>query len=584
MFQVVSITLLCSWVLALTMTPLLCVLFLKVAPAASEAKFSSRFYVGYRSALLMALRRPLVSVGLVVAIFIVALQGMAFIPSIFFPPSDKAIFTAEFELPIGTAIERTEAVVEEIDRFIARELTADRSGAAGPGGVLAAQSDLGGSGRSEGVTNWATFIGQGGPRFYLSHNPEPNSPNYALAIINATSRAVITEELIPKLDVFCRERFPDLDTTLMPLQLGPPVEAQVQVRVSGREPDPLFAIVDEVKARLRSIPGTTSVTDDWGPRSKKLLVNIDQPRARRAGVTSQDVAISLQTVFTGFETTQFLEADEIIPVQLRSRAADRQDLGKLETLNVYAQATGRSVPLLQVADVEVAWEAARILRRDRSKTVTVSAWLAPGLTASAVNNELLPWLDDEQEAWPFGYGYEPGGEIESSVKANQAIGAKAPIGALIILLLLVGQFNSIRRTAIVLLTIPLGLVGVIAGLLIAQSYFGFMTLLGVIALAGIVINNAIVLLDRIKVEIDENGLEPPRAIVEAAQRRFRPILLTTATTMAGLLPLWFGGGPMWEPMAIAIIFGLMFATLLTLGVVPVLYTLFFRVSFREFQY
>ncbi len=147
-----------------------------------------------------------------------------------------------------------------------------------------------------------------------------------------------------------------------------------------------------------------------------------------------------------------------------------------------------------------------------------------------------------------------------------------------------GQFNSIRRPLIIMLTIPLGLIGVFAGLLITESYFGFMTLLGVISLAGIVINNAIVLLDRINIEITENGLEPPRAVMEAAQRRLRPILLTTLTTVGGLLPLWLGGGPMWEPMSIAIIFGLLFATVLTLGLVPVLYTVFFRVSFKEFQY
>ena len=157
--------------------------------------------------------------------------------------------------------------------------------------------------------------------------------------------------------------------------------------------------------------------------------------------------------------------------------------------------------------------------------------------------------------------------------------AKVPIAGLIILLLLVGQFNSFRRPAIILLTIPLGVIGVIFGLFVARSYFGFMTLLGIISLSGIVINNAIVLLDRIKIEIEENGLEPSNAVIEAAQKRLRPILLTTATTVGGLLPLWFGGGPMWEPMAIAIIFGLLFATMLTLGVVPVLYSLFFGVKY-----
>ncbi len=233
----------------------------------------------------------------------------------------------------------------------------------------------------------------------------------------------------------------------------------------------------------------------------------------------------------------------------------------------------------QVAVPEIVWQPGEITRRDRLKTVTVSSLLDPGVTAAEVNSVIGPWLDEQDDTWPFGYFWEFGGEAESSGEANASISAKMPIGFMIILLLLVAQFNSFRRPLIILLTIPLALIGVVFGLLVARSYFGFMTLLGVISLAGIVINNAIVLLDRIRIEREENGLDPGTAVLEAAQQRIRPILLTTATTIGGLLPLWLGGGPMWEPMAIAIIFGLAFATVLTLGVVPVLYTLFFRVSY-----
>lgn len=560
LFTVVTITLLCSWLLALTMTPLLSVLFLRVRATSGESARDSRVYAMYRRLLVRLLSHRWASLGAVGALFVVALTGLGLVPSVFFPPSDKAIFTVDLKLPSGTSIERTHEVARAVDGFIARRLAA-------------------GASRPEGVTGWATFVGQGGPRFYLAYNPEPPSPEYAFTIVNATSREVITRELIPALEAFCLEQFPDLETTLNPLQMGPPIEAPVQVRLSGRDPDALFRLVDGVKAELRHIPGTRNVDDDWGRRSKKLVVRVDQPRARRAGVTNQDVAVSLQAVLSGFETTEYREEDDVIPVTLRSVAADHQDLGKLETLNVFAQATGQSVPLLQVAAVDIAWEAGRVIRRNRLKTVTVEASLDPGVTASDVNAQLIPWLETQAAGWDFGYRYELGGEIETSVKANQSIGEKLPIAALIIVLLLVGQFNSIRRTAIILLTIPLGLVGVVAGLLLAGSYMGFMTLLGIIALAGIVINNAIVLIERIDLEIRENGLTPGAAIVEAAQRRLRPILLTTATTVAGLLPLWLGGGPMWEPMAIAIIFGLLFATVLTLGVVPILYAIMFRVRF-----
>ena len=228
--------------------------------------------------------------------------------------------------------------------------------------------------------------------------------------------------------------------------------------------------------------------------------------------------------------------------------------------------------------MEPAWQNGKIIRRDRLRTVEVYADLYDGFNALSINGTIAGWLEDQSRGWGLGYRYEVAGEAEKSAKANQAIADELPFAAMLIMLLLVLQFNSLRRTFLLLCIVPLGLVGVTVGLLVARSYFGFMTLLGVVALSGIVINNANVLLDRIRIEIDENGLEPFTAVMVAAQRRLRPILLTTLTTAGGLLPLWVGGGPMFEPMAVSIIFGLLFATVITLGMVPVLYVLLFRVK------
>ena len=559
LFKVVTITLLSSWLLSLTMIPMLCYFFLKVE--VREESFSSRFYRGYRRALLAGLRRPLLSLAVVAAIFLVVMRGFALIPAIFFPPNDRPTLTCELELPTGTPIERTEEVARQVERYIAT---------------------LKAAGGGDGVTNWAGFLGQGAPKFMLSYNPEPPSPEYGIFVVNATSRATV-DELVAKIAGFCLQQFPDLKATVRPLPLGPPVTNPVEVRISGRDQDEIFAIVDRVKAKLGELDGPRNISDNWGQRSKKLVVAVDEARARRAGVTNQDVALSLQTAMTGITTTEYREGDKVIPVTLRSEAAERQDIGKIESLNVFAQLTGRAVPLKQVADVELAWQPAKIRRRQRLQTVTVTADLAPGVTATSVNSQLQPWLDEQKQGWPVGYDYEFGGEDEASNDANASIGEQLPVAGLIILLLLVGQFNSLRRPAIIIITIPLGLIGVVIGLLLLRSYFGFMTFLGVISLAGIVINNAIVLLDRIRIEREDNGLPPQRAVLESAQRRLRPILLTTATTIFGLLPLYLGGGPMWEPMAIAIMFGLLFATGLTLGVVPILYALFFRVSFRGYD-
>jgi multidrug efflux pump subunit AcrB len=297
-----------------------------------------------------------------------------------------------------------------------------------------------------------------------------------------------------------------------------------------------------------------------------------------------DIAVSLQTILSGLSISEFREEEDVIPVVMRGHTADRQDISKLETLDIYSQTTGRAVPLKQVADIEVVWQPSKILRRDRLKTVTVGCYTAPGVYPMDVIKQLEPWMETERERWPVGYFYEFGGELESSVESQQAIMDKLPVALGIIVLLLVVQFNSVRRPVIILLTIPLAMIGVFVGLIVLRGEMGFMTFLGVIALIGIVINNAIVLLDRIRIEIKEHNLEPTRAVIEASQRRLRPILLTTATTIGGMLPLYLGGGPMWKSMAIAIMFGLLFSTMLTLLVVPVLYSIFFRVKFKGFSY
>jgi len=561
LFKVVTITLLCSWVLALTMIPLLCVRFLKVKKTQREQSFDTPFYRRYRGILLWALRHRILTVSGIIGVFILSMAGFRLIPNVFFPPSDKPYFKVELELPLGTPIERTESVVRDIEAFLR-----DSVSATGPDG--------------EGVTHWAAFVGEGAPRFVLPYAPEPPSPNYAFMIVNTTSDAAIDGAVAP-LEAFAFAHYPDLELTARRIENGPPIQTPVEVRISGRETDRIFELADAVKRRLQETPGTRNVSDDWGIRTKKLFVEVDQPRARRAGVTSQDVAVSLQTGLSGIELTEYREGDKLIPITLRSVEADRQDVDKLESFAVFAQATGRSVPLRQVADVSVEWQPAKILRRDRLKTVTVGAQLEPGVTAAQVNAAIVPWLEETGAGWPLGYRWELGGEAETSATANQSIGEKLPIAAMIIVMLLVIQFDSILKPLIILCTIPLGMIGVVFGLIVARSYFGFMTLLGVISLAGIVINNAIVLIDRIAIEIDQNGRTPQDAILEAGQRRLRPILLTTATTVGGLVPLWLGGGAMWEPMAISIIFGLLFATVLTLGLVPVLYSLFFRVRFAE---
>ena len=555
LFTVVTITLLVSWGLALTMTPLLCTVFLKPKPADGE-RFDGRFYEFYRSTLRFVLTRRVLSISVVAVVFFASLQLWGLVPNIFFPKQERPFFMAELSLPSGVSIDTTLEMTREVDRFL--------------------EEELGAADGEEGVTSWTTFVGKTPVPFTLGYSPAPSKSGYSELMVHTTGDAIVPE-MMDRLNRFVIERFPDAQTYIRPLSTGPPVDKPVQIRISGTDTDKVFDLVDQVKAHLATIPGTRNIDDDWGSRVKKLVVTIDEERARRAGVTNQEVAQAMQSFLSGLETTRYREEDESIPVLVRSVAADRHNLDRVRTLAVFSQQTGQSVPLAQVADIRLEWQPAEVLRRDRYRTVTVQSEVAPGTTAISVFNTIRPWLEDQSKDWELGYRWGFGGEIESSEEANQSIADKLPIAGLAIILLLVWQFNSLRKPLIVVSSIVLALIGVVIGLVLMDSSFGFMTLLGVISLAGIVINNAIVLLDRIDIEINDNGLKPYAAIVEAAQQRIRPILLTTATTVASLIPLYVSGGSMWEPMAIAIMFGLVFSTVLTLVVVPLLYAMLFRV-------
>jgi len=560
-FYVVTIALLSSWLLAMTFVPMLTTVTLKVVPCQKDSPepFSGRGYTMYRKLLAASLRCHYRFLTVIVLLFAVAVVGMGLVRQEFIAPSEDPVFSAKLELPLGTSIETSQEIIAEVDTFIEETYFSPAAG-----------EPL--------VRNWLTFIGEGGPRFQLSLNPPSPNPANSFVIANTVNGQDV-EEVIAGIEKYVRANHPDLAAQVKRLENGPPVDYPIIVRISGSEFDTLYSIADQVTEFLYSIPQVSDTRSSWGLQTKKILVDVDQELARRSGVTSEDVAYSLQAGLTGIDLTQYREGDELIPVTLRTIAADRQDFSKLDGLTVYSQSTGANVPLKQVANVSLAFEPGIIERRDRDRTLSLNVQLRPEATAAEVVEVLVPWLEKAAKSWPAGHDFEIGGETEESGDANASIAAELPMAGMIILMLLVWQFNSLRKPAIILATIPLGLVGVTFGLLVANSSFGFFTILGLIALSGIIINNAIVLLDRIAIEIRDFGRSRADAIMAACQQRLRPILLTTATTVLGMTPLLWGDTAMFKPMAITIIFGLAFATALTLLVVPVLYSLFFRVSF-----
>jgi len=560
-FYVVTIALLASWLLAMTFVPMLTTVALKVTGTKKDDSetFSGRGYAFYRNLLGLSLRCQYRFLAVIFLLFFVAAAGMGLVRQEFIAPSEDPVFSAKLELPLGTSIETSQDIIAEVDTFIEETYFSPETG-------------------EPRVRNWLTFIGEGGPRFQLSLNPPSPNPANSFVIANTVNGKDV-EEVIAGIEKYVRERHPDLAAQVKRLENGPPVDYPIIVRISGSDFDNLYDIADQVTEFLYSIQQVSDTRSSWGLQTKKILVDVDQELARRSGVTSEDVAYSLQAGLTGIDLTQYREDDELIPVTLRTIAADRQDFSKLDGLTVYSQSTGTNVPLKQVANVSLAFEPGIIERRDRDRTLSLNVQLHPEATAAEVVEVLVPWLDKAAKSWPAGHDFEIGGETEESGDANASIAAELPMAGMLILLLLVWQFNSLRKPAIILATIPLGLIGVTFGLLVANSSFGFFTILGLIALSGIIINNAIVLLDRIAIEIRDYGRTRADAVMVACQQRLRPILLTTATTVLGMTPLLWGDTAMFKPMAITIIFGLAFATALTLLVVPVLYSLFFRVSF-----
>ncbi len=563
-FIVITIALLSSWILALSIIAMLAVYVMKVKPktAATEKKsIFDRLNVGYTQFLQSALKFPLLSILAITAMFVGSLLLFTKIPFIFMPDSDRNLVVVNVDLPLGSKIEETEKIVDDLSQFIGQEL------------LIAPAAGVTGSG----VASWASFISKGPNSYDLGYQPAQANSGYAHLLINTTTFEA-NPKVIDAIDEYAFDKFPNAEISVAPLGGAGGAKYDVGVRITGKDAEELLELAQQVKTQMASLEGTKNIKDDWGPKIKKVRIEIDQDKAGRAGVTNQDIALSLQTALSGMNIGDYRDLDGNIPIIMTNLERNNIDVHDLESINIFAQMTGQNVPLIQVADIDIDWQIAKIFRKDLNRTITVQCDAKEGYTASELTSQLMPLMEEAKAEWKPGYTYRFGGESEASAEALGAVAAKLPIAGFLILLLLMLQFNSFKKTTIVLLSIPLGLIGVILGLLVFQSYFGFMAYLGLISLAGIVINNAIVLIDRIEIEKTEFKRTPYQSIISAAQQRFRPILLTTFTTVLGLIPLYLGGGLMWEPMAVAIMIGLLFATVITLLFVPVLYKLLFNVQ------
>ena len=571
LFAVVTIALLSSWVLTFTFIPLLALVFVKRQKEDKEKKVSmvdrnmNRVNLWYNKVLVKVLKKPAVFMSVILALFILAVLAMPGLPFKLVPDSDRNLVTVDVKFPSGTQIEITEKALGLIENYILDSLLVEQD-------------------EKPGVLDFSSFIGEGPEPYDLGYFKNEINSSYAHMLLNTTGD-LDNDYVIAKLDKFCFNTIPDADIRVNRLTGAGASGTPVEIRISGKDPDKLAAISKQVKEELTNTEGTKNITDDWGPKIKKLIVNIKEDKAQRVGLTNRDIAMALSAGLSGFKIGDFREKDKSIPIYMQDINSGEHDIKSIESFNIYSPMSHQSVPLSQVADVEIDWQFSKIIRKDLNRTMTVGAYLQPGYSAKDIFTAISPWMDTQKLSWDIGYDYEFGGEDEDTSDNLGAIVDWLPLSFSIILLLLVLQFNSIRRSLIVVVTIPLGLIGVVIGWYIGQSFVSFFGILGVIALAGIVINNAIILIDRIDVEKTADPSLPMQdAVINAANHKFRPVILTTLTTSLGMLPLLISGGLLWQPLALAIMFGLFFGTVIILLFVPVSYSIFFKIRFKDYQF
>lgn len=548
---VLALTLIGSWITAMYFLPLICarVLRKRTSAVSDEADVEApppEYVQQYQRFLKPTLR---VAAFVVIGAYgLVVVMGQLFtmLPKEMFPLSDRNEVLIYLDMPKSAHFEATEQVALDVSDWVS-----DAS-------------------INPEVNDHIIYVGEGGPRFYLSLNPVDPSPSTAFILVNAKSpeeAAVFADRA--KRHFF--EEVPDARFTIKRLAMGASESGQVKVEIAGPDHEPLLRLGRRVERLFADVPGIAQNESDWGEKLVKMVIEVDQDKARRLNMSSQTLAQNLNAYFDGFEISSFRDDDSTIPIVVRALERDRDSIEDL--LNIILPSDANMVALEQTAVLRPSLEYSQTWRKNQQPTITVTA-KSPNYTAA----ELYAQVKEGIDALELEPGYEVtiGGELKDSAEIYGKLGAGLPFAVLLMIVAVMYQFNSFRRIAIIFMSVPLILVGVPIGLLVTGQPMSFFATLGLISLAGIIINNAIVLVDQIDIELKVHKLMD--AVVIASGKRLRPILLTSITTVVGLLPLYLFGGPLWEPLAVVMMFGLSFASVLTLFFVPATYMLLFKRS------
>jgi len=552
-FAVTVIALVLSWFVSVYFVPYLGNALLKAMPVAPGAEhhehFDTPFYRRFRSTVDWCVQHRWITIGATVLTFALGVVGMGVVQQQFFPDSSRPEIMVDIWFPEGTSFAANEAVAKRVEARLMAE---------------------------PGVTSVSTWVGSGVPRFYLPLDQVFPQTNVSQLIV-LPQDLKLRESLRIRLPALLAQEFPEVRSRIKLLPNGPPVPYPVQFRVVGADPQLLRERADEVKAALRDNPNTRGVNDNWNESVKVLRLEVDQAKARALGVTSQSIAQASRTILAGSPVGQYREGDKLIDIVLRQPLAERNAITDIG--NAYLPtASGKSIPLTQIAKPTFTWEPGVMWREGRTYAITVQSDIVEGLQGATVTAQLLPALKALEARWhaagQTAYRIEVAGAVEESAKGSSSIVAGLPIMLFITFTLLMLQLQSFSRALLVFLTGPLGIAGVAGALLLLDRPFGFVALLGVIALMGMIQRNSVILIDQIEQD-RARGVPAWDAIVESAVRRLRPIVLTAAAAVLAMIPL--SRSVFWGPMAVAIMGGLVVATVLTLLSLPAMYAAWFRV-------